>query len=63
MVPTDISCTDTLLHIKVLEGHFEMKISLNMLTVQLLLTETESAAPVEAGYLAFPPLSTAFLLA
>jgi hypothetical protein len=62
MVSTDSPCIDPLLHVKVLEGHSKMKISLSMLTVLLLLTEVESAAPGEAGYLAFPPFFIAFLL-
>ena len=62
IVSTDNPCIDPLFHVKVLEGHSEMKISQNMLTVLLLLTEVESAAPGEAGYLAFPPFFIAFLL-
>jgi hypothetical protein len=61
MVSTDNPCIDPLLHVKVLEGHSEMKISMNMLTVLLLLTEAENAAPGEAGYLGFPPFFIATL--
>lgn len=62
MVSTDNPCIDPLLYVKVLEGHSEVKISLNMLAGLLLLTEVESAAPGEAGYLAFSPFFIAFLL-
>ena len=62
VVSTENPCIDPLLHVKVLEGHSEMKSLLSMLTVLLLLTEVVSAAPGEAGYLAFPPFFIAFLL-